>query len=143
MTSERKAANPWLDFFLGALGLIGLVIMLIRQADNQLSWKYFLGGFVTASAGSILLIAVCVAAVAGVVDSTDDVTRLSESLSSDAGREYMMSRSCTDVIAEYNAMSILGHDAAVMHVSNVYNTKTGANPYIAVSDAAAKINKCR
>ena len=145
--NERKAPNPWLDFFLGALGLVGLIIMLIRQAGNQLSWKHFIGGFVTATLAFILLLGVCVAAVATVVEDgvnvTGDVQRLSESLASDSGREYMMSRSCTDVMAEYNAMAIAGHDAGVMHVSNTYNIKTDGDPYIAISDAAAKVKECR
>ena len=144
--NERKAKNQWLDFFLGALGLVGLVVMLIRQADNHLSWKHFIGGFVRGWRGL------------DSVDhrpawsqwrrwlkkartqeaSTDDVKQLSESFASDTGREYMMSRPCVDVMAEYNAMAIAGRDAAVMHVSNVYNIKTESNPYIAVSDANAK-----
>ena len=59
------------------------------------------------------------------------------------GRAYMESQPCTDVLAEYNAMKTVGHDAAVTHVSNVYNTKTGAQPYIAISDASARVSQCQ
>ena len=58
------------------------------------------------------------------------------------GRAYMHSQPCVDVLAEYNAMKVVGHDAALTHVSNVYNTKTGARPYIAVSDARARVDQC-
>ena len=54
----------------------------------------------------------------------------------------MLSQPCVDVLAEYNAMKIAGHDAAAMHVSNVYNIKTGTDPYIAISDALARIEEC-
>ena len=33
-------------------------------------------------------------------------------------------------------------NAAVMYVSNVYNIKTETDPYIAVSDALARIEEC-
>ncbi|MCY3923878.1 MAG: hypothetical protein OXG27_15985 [Chloroflexi bacterium] len=59
------------------------------------------------------------------------------------GRAYMESQPCADVMAEYNAMKSLGHDGAVTHVSNVYNTKTGAQPYIAISDATARVKQCQ
>jgi len=59
------------------------------------------------------------------------------------GRAYMESQSCVDVMAEYNAMKSLGHDGAVTHVSNAYNAKTGAQPYIAISDASARVRQCQ
>ncbi len=55
----------------------------------------------------------------------------------------MESQPCVDVLAEYNAMKTVGHDAAVTHVSNVYNTKTGAQPYVAISDASARVKQCQ
>lgn len=70
------------------------------------------------------------------------VEKLSNSLANDAGRAFMLSQPCVDVLAEYNAMKIAGHDAAAMHVSNVYNIKTGTDPYIAISDALARIEEC-
>ena len=74
--------------------------------------------------------------------AVEQVEELSESLANDEGRAFMLAQPCVDVLAEYNAMKVAGHDAAVTHVSNVYNIKTGANPYIAVSDANASIEEC-
>ena len=45
----RNPANKWPDFVLGAFGLIGLIVALIRQNDNQISWGHFLAGFATAT----------------------------------------------------------------------------------------------
>lgn len=59
------------------------------------------------------------------------------------GRAYMEAQPCVDVMAEYKAMKTVGHDAAVTHVSNVYNTKTGAQPYVAISDASARVKQCQ
>ena len=55
----------------------------------------------------------------------------------------MLAVPCIDVMAEYDAVSLVGHDTPVMHVSNVYNIKTGSNPYIAVSDTSAKVRQCQ
>ena len=54
----------------------------------------------------------------------------------------MLSQPCVDILAEYRAMSIAGHNAALTHVANVYNIKTGTNPYIAVSDVRARFDQC-
>ena len=51
----------------------------------------------------------------------------------------MMAVPCEDAMAKYNAMSAVWHDAATMHVSNVYNVKTETSPYNAISDANARI----
>ena len=75
-------------------------------------------------------------------DIQDIVEEMSDALASDSGRAYMLAQPCIDVMAEYNAMKIAGHDAGVMYVSTVYNIKTGADPYIAVSDASARVNQC-
>ncbi len=59
------------------------------------------------------------------------------------GRAYMLAEPCIDVITEYNAIKALGgHDFALVHVSNVYNLKTGSEPYIAVSDVWARLDQC-
>ena len=71
MKTERKAANKWLDFFLGWLGLIGLVIELARQQDNEISWRHFIIGFLTMIAGFVLMLMVCVAAVGVAVSEQD------------------------------------------------------------------------
>ena len=73
----------------------------------------------------------------------EKVKDLSDSLATDDGRAYMLDRPCVDVMAEYNAMNVAGHDAAVMHVSNVYNIKTSMDPYVAISDASARVAECR
>lgn len=67
---------------------------------------------------------------------------LSDSLANDDGRAFMLSQSCIEVMAEYTAMLIGGRDAAVMHVANTYNIKTGTNSYIAISDAQVRIDQC-
>ena len=59
------------------------------------------------------------------------------------GREYMRAQPCSEVLIEYRAMRDLGHDPAVTHVSNVYNAKTMARPYIALSDVSARLEECR
>ena len=73
----------------------------------------------------------------------EEVKDLSDSLATGDGRAFMLAQPCVDVMAEYNAMKVAGHDAAVMHVSTVYNIKTETDPYIAVSDASARIEECR
>ena len=65
---ERKPSNKALDFFIGFLGLIGLVIQLVRQNDNEISWKHYVGGFASATLASILLITACVAAIDDAVE---------------------------------------------------------------------------
>ena len=62
MVREKKLPNKALDFFIGFLGLIGLIIQLVRQNDNEISWKHYVGGFAAATLASILLISACVAA---------------------------------------------------------------------------------
>ena len=67
----------------------------------------------------------------------------SSEASGDPGREYIMAVDCVDILAEYNAMLVAGEEAAVAHVSNVYNLKTNMEPFIAVSDANAKVEACK
>ena len=67
-TLERKPSNNALDFFMGALGLMGLIVQLVRQNDNEISWKHFVGGFVAASVAWVILISACVAAIDDAVD---------------------------------------------------------------------------
>ena len=68
---KNTVPNKVLDFVLGAFGLIGLVIQLIRQQDNVISWGHFLAGFLTSSMLGIILIAsVCVAAIESVDDTS-------------------------------------------------------------------------
>ena len=63
--SSKNPPNKALDAILGALGLIGLLIELIRQNENEVSWAYFVTGFVSMSFLSLLfLLASCVALVA-------------------------------------------------------------------------------
>ena len=69
---EKKLANKALDFFMGALGLMGLIVQLVRQNDNEVSWKHFVGGFVAASAAGVLLVAACVAAIDDAVEDFED-----------------------------------------------------------------------
>ena len=71
MTTERKAASKGLDYFLGWFGLIGLVIELVRQQQNEVSWKHFISGFVTVIAGFVLLFIVCVAVIGVAVSEQD------------------------------------------------------------------------
>lgn len=62
---QKKPASPVLDFFLGFLGLVGLIIMAIRNSDNELKWGMFILGWVgTWVLISILFFAVCVIAIA-------------------------------------------------------------------------------
>jgi len=109
--------------------------------------------------GGLLLVIGCSAVVCGVFVATvaDDlseiedlssadigqsITELSNQLANDEGREYMLAQPCEDVMAEYRALASIGHDSAVMHVSGVYNIKTGSQPYIAISDASARVEEC-
>ena len=107
--------------------------------------KVILGAIVL---GIILVIgctATCALVINDAVEELENTTieDLSESLANDQGREFMLAQPCVDVMAEYNAMVSAGHDAALSHVSNVYNIKTGTNPYIAISDAQARVAECR
>ncbi len=94
---------------------------------------------------SILLAVLVFAAVDDAVDDLDrSLEEISDSLSTDDGREFMLRQPCVDVMAEYNAMvGVTGHDSAVLHVSNVYNLKADFGTYVAVSDAAARIRQCQ
>ena len=113
------------------------------------SWKLW------AIVGGVILILIVIVNLAGGSEGTpaatvpvepqnvqQQVEQVSNQLATDDGREYMMARSCEDVMAEYNALASAGHEAGVMHVSNTYNLKTGGDPYIAVSDARAKVEEC-
>ena len=53
---ERHPANKALDFFMGCLGLMGLIIQIVRQSDNRINWKYFADGFVAATFALLVLI---------------------------------------------------------------------------------------
>lgn len=98
---------------------------------------------------SILVVLTVTLAACGEVsvnEASDAVGTLSRVAAPGApsGREYMEAQPCVDVLAEYKAMEpAVGHDAAVMHVSNVYNIKTETRPYVAVSDANARVDQCR
>ena len=113
-------------------------------------WKMFfivLAAVFVAIVGSCVAFATCIGVAVSSIDTADDplgaVEDLSDALANDRGREYMLSQPCTDVMAEYNAMKIAGHDAAVTHVANTYNIKTGTSPYIAISDASARVEQCQ
>ena len=43
--------------------MIGVIVELVRQQQNEISWKFFVGGFLTAAVGMILLMGVCAVAV--------------------------------------------------------------------------------
>ena len=76
LVTEKKLPNKALDFVMGGLGLLGLIIQLVRQNDNEISWGHFVGGFVAATVAGALLIAACVAAVDETVDEVmEDIER--------------------------------------------------------------------
>lgn len=134
--------------------LVGLplaVIGFFRNKSRGQGKGMAIAGAVTCVAALVIAVVLMVAIFEAVDEAIEDISadpqgaigELSDSLSNDDGRSFMQSQPCVDVLAEYNAMKIVGHDAAVMHVSNVYNLKTGfGGPYIAVSDANARIEEC-
>lgn len=65
---EKNPANNGLDFIMGCLGFLGLIIQVIRQSENEINWKYFVGGFVAASIAGIILISACMAAIDDAVE---------------------------------------------------------------------------
>ena len=131
------------------LSIIGFFLKMRRGEGKGMA----VAGTITCSAALIIAIVMMVVIFSAANELVDDLEaisndpqgameEISDSLSNDAGRDFMLAQSCEDVLAEYNAVKIAGHDAAVMHVSNVYNIKTGTNPYIAVSDANARVKEC-
>ena len=59
------------------------------------------------------------------------------------GRAYMGAQPCRDALVEYNTMQrTLGHDAAIAHVTGVYNVKVAPRVLIAFSDASARVAQC-
>lgn len=140
----------------GIIGLILSVIVFATRKEGQGKAMAIAGGILSliSIVLAILFVVLVFAAVDEAVEDLNELSTnpeklqeavegLSDFLANDEGRAFMLRQPCTDVMAEYNAMKDLGHDAAVMQVSNVYNIKTGGNPYIAVSDAAARVEQCR
>ena len=70
MLWEKKPSNGTLDFFLGALGLLGFVIQLVRQNDNEIHWKAFIGGVVAGVVVWLLMFSSCLSAVSESVDDS-------------------------------------------------------------------------
>lgn len=73
LEGEKQPHNKILDFFMGTLGLMGLVVELVRMSDHRISWGHFAGGFVAATIAGILLIAVCTMALTAVDDEIKDL----------------------------------------------------------------------
>ena len=69
---EKKLPNKALDAILGTIGVVGLVIQLIRRNDNQISWGYFIGGFIAATIAWILLFSVCVVAIDSTINEVTE-----------------------------------------------------------------------
>ena len=61
LDNKRKAPNQVLDFVLGLLGVIGLVIELVRNRDNEVHWGAFIAGFAVSFGAGTLLMAMYVA----------------------------------------------------------------------------------
>ena len=59
--NRRKAPNKVLDFVLGLLGVIGLVIELVRNRDNEIHWGAFVAGFIVSFGVGFLLMAIYIA----------------------------------------------------------------------------------
>ena len=133
--------------------LVGLPLSItgfFRDKKQGHGFGTAVAGIVTCAVAPVIAVVFMVVIFVAVDEAIDDIStdpqrtieEFSDSLANDDGRSFMRSQPCADVMAEYNAMKIAGHDAAVMHVSNVYNIKTGIDPYIAVSDANARIKEC-
>ncbi len=136
----------------GGVGLILSAVALARRKEGQGKGMALAGLIlsIVAIVLSIIFAVIIYAVVDSAVDSLNDLSTdsdgvirdLTDSLSNEGGRAYMNRQPCIDVMAEYDAMKLVGHDTAVMHVSSVYNAKAGFSTYVAVSDAASRVRDC-
>ena len=65
---EKRPVNKLLDFIIGTLGLLGLLIQAIRNGDNHISWWSFFLGWFAAGAAIIVIVVSCVLAFTAAVD---------------------------------------------------------------------------
>ena len=70
---EKRPASKLLDFIIGTLGLIGLLIQVIRNRDNHISWwSFFLGWFATGAVIIIIVVSCVVAFTAALDDALNE-----------------------------------------------------------------------
>lgn len=103
--------------------------------------------------GAVALVAMCTVLVVAVSVVGDELSEelgemnttqgIEKMLQTDAGREYMLRQPCEDVMIEYDSMLIAGDTVAKTHVANVYNLKADLSVFIATSDAAAAVERCK
>ena len=125
--------------------LVGLPLSVFGLKGQESRRGMAIAGAITCFLGLVLSIVLTVSALVAVDEAIEELQDLptTPGLANDDGRDYMLRQPCTDVMSEYNSVKGLNdHDLAVSHVASVYNIKTGFDPFIANSDASARVTQC-
>ena len=123
-----------------AVGIPLSALGLRKNIREETGRGMSIAGLATCCVALVIVIIWLVALGSAVDDALSDIN--SPSQSTQQNQEDPIDVDCKDFMADYRVMvTTVGHDAAVMHVSNVLNAQNPGR-YVSVSDAEWLVQQC-